>query len=77
MSTESEIIEARRRLARRIRQLRKKRKWTQQELAERADLNIRHIQRLESTKKTPAIEIDSIVKLSKALSFHPSQLLDY
>lgn len=76
MGIEGEILEARRKLAKRIRELRKKRKWTQQELAERADLNIRHVQRLESIKKPPAIEIDSIVKLSKAFSFKPANLLD-
>ena len=70
------LLEARRKLAKRIRELRKKRGWTQQELADKADLVMRHIQRLESGKP-PAIELDSMVKLAKAFQITLSTLLDF
>ena len=70
------LLEARRKLAKRIRELRKKRGWTQQELADKADLAMRHIQRLESGKP-PAIELDSMVKLAKAFQITLSTLLDF
>ena len=71
-----ELIEARKKLARRIRELRKKRKWTQQELADESGLAMRQIQRLERVGKPPAIELDSIVKLSRAFRLTPSELLE-
>ena len=73
---QTEFLEARRKLARRIRELRKARKWTQQELADAADMAMRHIQRLES-KKPSAIELDSIVKLAKAFSIDTYVLLKF
>ncbi|GEM_PF-1097469 len=73
---EAKFLEARKKLARRIRELRKKQEWTQQELAEQADLATRHIQRLES-KRPPSIELDSIVKISAAFKITPSELLDF
>ncbi len=71
------ILGARRKLARRLKMLRKRKGWTQQKMAERADIDIRHVQRLESTKKTPAIEIDTIVKISSAFNISPSKLIDF
>lgn len=76
MAVDNAALEARRKLAKRIRELRKKRKWTQQKLADASDMAMRHIQRLES-KKPSAIELDSIVKLSSALKMTPSELLDF
>jgi len=70
-----EILEARKKFGKRLRALRKKMKWTQRELANRAKIHDRHIQRLESSKKTSAIELDSIIKLVKAFKIAPSDLL--
>ena len=69
-------LEARKKLAKRIRQLRKAKGWTQQELADAADLAMRHIQRLES-HKPPAIELDTIVKISATFKISPSELLNF
>jgi len=71
---EKEILETRRKFARRLRQLRKKRDWTQKELADKALIHVRHIQRLESDKPS-AVELDSIVKIAKAFNIAPSKLL--
>lgn len=72
---EREILEARKKFGKRLRELRKKKKWTQVELADQAKIHVRHIQRLESLKKTSAIELDSIIKLAKAFKITPSDLL--
>ena len=74
MVVEGQILEVRKKLALRIRVLRKKRGWTQQDLADRADIAMRHIQRLES-KRPSAIELDSIVKLSRAFKISISDFL--
>ena len=76
MGIDIAALEARKKLAKRIRELRKKQDWTQQELADAADLAMRHIQRLES-HKPPAIELDTIVKISKAFKITPSGLLNF
>ncbi len=59
----------------RLRAWRAKRKLTQQELAERADIEYKYLQRLEG-KKPPAIKIDTINKLAAALKIKPSSLLE-
>jgi len=63
--------------AKRLRQLRLKKKWTQEELAEYADLAYRHVQRLESLKNPPPAKIDTIEKLAKAFKITPSNLLKF
>ncbi len=63
--------------ATRLRELRGQRGWTQEELAERADLAYRHIQRLESLKNPPPAKIDTLEKLAKAFKLTPSTLLDF
>ncbi len=65
------------RFARRLRELRLEKNWTQEELAEFADLAYRHIQRLESTKNPPPAKIDTIEKLAKAFKITPSKLLKF
>lgn len=65
------------RFAKRLRQLRLKKKWTQEELAEYADLAYRHVQRLESLKNPPPAKIDTIEKLAKAFETTPSKLLQF
>jgi len=61
--------------AKRLRALRIEKGWTQEELAERADLAYRHVQRLESLTKTPPAKIDTIGKLAKAFDMTPAELL--
>ncbi len=63
--------------AKRLRELRLKKKWTQEQLAEYADLSYRHVQRLESTKNPPPTKIDTIEKLAKAFGITISKLLNH
>ena len=63
--------------AKRLRGLRLKNKWTQEQLAEYADMAYRHVQRLESTNNPPPAKIDTIEKLAKAFKISPSKLLDF
>ena len=65
------------RLALHLRELRDNAGWTQEELAERADLAYRHIQRLESLKNPPPAKIDTLDKLARAFKIPPSKLLDF
>ncbi len=65
------------RFAERLRKLRLQKDWTQEDLAEYADLAYRHVQRLESTKNPPPAKIDTIEKLAKALKISPAKLLDF
>ena len=65
------------RFAEHLRKLRSKAGWTQEELAERADLAYRHIQRLESLKNPPPAKIDTLDKLARAFKILPSKLLDF
>lgn len=66
----------RHRFAKRLRQLRKKRGLTQQELAELADLDYKHIQRLESKSPTD-VKLETIERLAKAFKMSCSRLLDF
>lgn len=68
--------EIRIRFAKRLRQLRKRQGWTQEELAEHADIAVRQVQYLESKKPSPA-KIDTIEKLAKAFKVSCSKLLDF
>lgn len=63
--------------AKRLRKLRQKKGWTQEGLAERADLAYRHVQRLESLKNPPPAKIDTLGKLAKAFGITPSKLIDF
>ena len=63
--------------ARRLRSLRKRYGWTQEELAERADLAYRHVQRLESLTKPPPAKIDTLEKLARAFQLSPARLLAF
>lgn len=69
--------EIRLQFARRLRKLRKRRGWTQEKLAEEADLAYRHVQRLESLKNPPPAKIDTLDKLAKAFKIPPSKLLEF
>jgi len=61
--------------AEKIKRLRKKRGYTQEKLAELTKIDYKYIQRLES-KKPPAVKIDTIQRIAKALKVDPSKLLD-
>lgn len=63
-------------LGKRIRELRKKKKLTQERLAELAGIDYKHIQLLES-KNPPAAKIDTIEKLAKAFKISPSSLMNF
>lgn len=57
-----------------MRRLRQRRKLTQQELAELANLDYKHIQLLEG-KRTPYARLDTLEKLAKALGVPLSTLI--
>ena len=61
-------------LAKRIRQLRKEHGYTQQELAEKAGIDYKHIQRLEG-KKPPAARLDTLEKIANALGVKIEKLM--
>ncbi len=63
-------------LAKKLRQLRKEYGYTQQKLAEKAELDYKYLQRLEG-KDPPATKIDTLKKLAKAFKISVSDLLDF
>jgi len=62
--------------AQRLKALRKRSHLTQEQMAERLEMDVRYYQRLESTKPG-AVKIDTIDKIAKALNLSPSKLLDF
>ena len=60
----------------RIKKLRKKYGYTQEKLSELTNIDYKYIQRIEG-KNPPAIKIDTIERLAKALNVKPSELLDF
>lgn len=68
--------EIRLKLGLRIRQLRKRYRYTQEKLSELSDIDYKHIQLLES-KRPSAIKIDTIEKIAKAFNMSISKLLDF
>jgi len=63
-------------LAKRLRELRKKEGLTQEKLAELSGIDYKHIQLLESINP-PAAKLDTLEKLAKAFKINPSNLLDF
>jgi len=63
-------------LGRKIKELRKKCNYAQEKLSEIADIDYKYIQRIEG-KHPPALKIDTIVKLAKALKVKPYNLLKF
>ncbi|MDP8260011.1 MAG: helix-turn-helix domain-containing protein [Candidatus Gygaella obscura] len=63
-------------LAKRLRELRKKNELTQDRLSELSGIDYKHIQLLES-KKAPAAKLDTVEKLAKAFGLSPSELLKF
>jgi len=62
-------------LGKKIKELRYKRKITQEELAERIKTSYKYIQRIES-QKPPDIRLSTIERIASALRTSPSRLLD-
>jgi transcriptional regulator with XRE-family HTH domain len=71
METETRI-----KLALRLRELRRKRKYTQEKLAELSNLDYKHIQLLEG-KKPCAPTLDTLEKLARAFNISISKFLDF
>lgn len=63
-------------LSRRIKEFRKKRGMTQEQLAELIDTSYKYLQRLES-KSPPDIRLSTIIRLAKALKAKPAELLKF
>jgi len=63
-------------IGRRIKELRKMCEYTQDKLSEVADIDYKYLQRIEG-KNPPALKIDTIGKLAKALRVKPSELLKF
>jgi len=68
--------EIRFKLRERIRELRKKYGYTQQKLAELAELDYKHIQKLEGKNPTNP-RLDTLEKIAKAFRISVSKLLDF
>ena len=63
-------------LGRKIKELRKKRCYTQESLSELARLDYKYIQKIEG-KNPPNLKIETIEKLAKAFNITCSELLDF
>lgn len=63
-------------LGKKIKELRKRCSYTQEELSEIANIDYKYIQRIEG-KNPPALKIDPIEKLAKALKVKPCDLLKF
>lgn len=63
-------------LAKRIKELRKRQGLTQEQLSELSGIDYKHTQLLESNK-TPDAKLDTIEKLAKAFGISPSKLLKF
>ena len=58
-----------------LRQLREQQGWSQEQLAERADLNRSYVGELERGRAMPSLA--TVGKLAEALTLSPSRLLAY
>jgi transcriptional regulator with XRE-family HTH domain len=63
-------------IGKRIKELRKKREYTQDKLSEVAEIDYKYVQRIEG-KNPPALKIDTIERLAKALKVRPAELLKF
>ncbi|MHA1401830.1 MAG: helix-turn-helix domain-containing protein, partial [Candidatus Heimdallarchaeaceae archaeon] len=63
-------------LGRKIKELRKTRGYTQDRLSDLAGIDYKYLQRIEG-KNPPALKIDTIEKLARALKVKPAKLLDF
>ncbi len=63
-------------LGKKIRELRTKRGYTQEKFSEVANIDYKYVQRIEG-KNPPALKIDTIGRLSKALKVKTAELLEF
>ncbi len=63
-------------LGRKIKELRTQCGYTQEKLAELAEVDYKYLQRIEG-KNPPALKIDTIERLAKALKVKPADLLGF
>ncbi len=63
-------------LAKKVKQLRKRLGLTQEKLSEVSGIDYKYIQRIEG-KRPPNIKLETIEKLAKTLKTTPSKLLDF
>jgi len=63
-------------LAKRLRELRKRKGLTQERLSELSGIDYKHVQLLESSK-APAAKLDTVEKLAKAFNMTPSELIKF
>jgi transcriptional regulator with XRE-family HTH domain len=61
-------------VGKRIKELRKKCGYTQEKLSEVTEIDYKYLQRLEG-KNPPALKVDTIERLAKALKVKPAELL--
>jgi len=69
-------ITIRLKLGKKIKELRKRRRYTQDKLSEISEVDYKYIQRIEG-KNPPALKIDTIGRLAKALKVKPDELLKF
>jgi len=58
----------------RLSKLRNDRRWSQEDLSERAQIGIKHISSLENGHREPCLEV--MLRLAKSFNISLSQLLD-
>jgi len=63
-------------LGKRIRELRLRRRYTQEKFSEIVEIDYKYLQRIEG-KNPPALKIDTIERLAKALKVKPADLLKF
>jgi len=63
-------------LGKKIKYYRNKCGYTQEKLAEVANIDYKYLQKVEG-KNPPALKIDTMNKLAKALKVSPAKLLDF
>ncbi len=63
------------RLGRNIRRNRKRLGWTQEQLAEKAKISVKHIQLLESAKSKPSLK--TLYRLARKMKIKPRDLVDF
>ena len=66
-------VNVRLRLGKRIKELRKKRRFTQEKFSELANIDYKYLQRIEG-KNPPALKVDTLEKLAKVLKVSLSRL---
>lgn len=63
-------------LAKRIKSLRKKKDWSQEKLAEKAGITLRHVQRLESASP-PGVALNILDDIAKAFGVSLPSLVTF